>query len=135
MQTSNILGLDVGTVRIGVARVNSVARIPEILGFITNDHTLGSELKKLIAEYDIDTLVVGLPRNMQGLETAQTEYVRDFCKDMLETLNLPIIMQDETLSSVTAEKQLGSAKKPYKKGDIDAQSAAVILQDYLDSQL
>ena len=66
---------------------------------------------------------------MRGEETAQTKYVRDYVGDHLLSLNLPIVFQDETLSSKAAEARLGNG---YKKTDIDAVAAVVILEDYLE---
>jgi len=125
----NLLGLDIGGSRIGIARVNMSARLPEPLGTYKNDEFFLDSLKSLIKEHQIDTLVIGLPRNMQGQETAQSNYVRDFCKSTIEPLGLKILWQDETLSSVEAVKRLGARK--YHKSDIDSQAAGIILEDYL----
>lgn len=129
MSATNVLGLDVGEKRIGVARVNVVVKLPEPLQTLPNDKNFIKSLKKLINEYQIDTIVVGLPRNMSGQETAQTQYVRQFAKDNLSSLGLTIIFQDETLSSVTAENHINSHKK--FKYDIDSTSAAIILGDFI----
>lgn len=133
MPANNILALDIGTVRIGVARVNAVAKIPEMLPTLSNDTSFLDKLIWLIAEYQIDTLVVGLPRNMSGEETAQTTYVRNFCAEKLEDLGIPVNFQDETLSSVAAEEYLQSQGIGGNKGDVDAAAAAIIVQDYLGS--
>ena len=133
MSARNILALDVGTVRIGVARVNTVARIPEVLPTLLNTENFDSELKKVITEHDISLIVVGLPRNMQGDETAQTQYVRDFCKAHLDELGLPIVLQDETLTSVVATEQLENEGFKAQKGDIDGRAAAILVNDYIEN--
>ena len=69
MQNSSLMGLDIGLKRIGVARVNLDVKLPEALGTFANDQAFSAKLKELINEYQIDTLVVGLPRNMDGQET------------------------------------------------------------------
>jgi len=78
-----------------------------------------------------DAIVVGYPRNQQGEATAQTKYVENFV-ERLKDFDKEIIFQDESLTSVLAEQQLISHKRPYTKGDIDSQAAAIILQDYLE---
>jgi putative Holliday junction resolvase len=133
IKINNLLGLDIGGRRIGVARVNLIARLPEPLATLTNDSTFASKLKELIDQYQIDGLVVGLPRNLSGQETAQSEYTKNFCEDNLTQLDLPIFWQDETLSSVTAEDALQDKK--HTKSDVDAMAATVILADYLSTNL
>ena len=129
MMANNLLGLDIGEKRVGVARVSLPARLPQTLATLNNDYTFLDNLKNIIKEHQIDALVVGLPRNLNGQETDQTAFVYDFCNKYLQALNLPIIMQDETLSSRVAEDRLKGQK--YQKADIDALAATVILEDYL----
>lgn len=129
MVINSVLGLDIGEKRIGVARVQLIARIPEALGALNNDEGFSGALQALIDEYQPDTLIVGLPRNLDGQETAQTQYVKAFSQENLLQFNLPIVFQDETLTSRVAEDRLQGTN--YKKGDIDAQAAVVILEDYL----
>lgn len=131
MVINTALGLDVGEKRVGIARVNLIARLPEPLVALANDTTFGDKLNVLIQEHNPDVLVVGLPRNMKGEETAQSAYVRAFVAEHLNNCNLPVIFQDETLSSVEAEKRLGAAAT--QKGAVDAVAAAVILEDYLQT--
>ncbi|MEI6237087.1 MAG: Holliday junction resolvase RuvX [Candidatus Saccharibacteria bacterium] len=129
-QPNNLLAIDVGASRIGLARASVVARLPEPLVTLKNDGFFVANIKKVIADQQIDTLIVGLPRNMQGRETDQSKYVREFCDNTLKQLNLPIIMQDETLSTVKAEEWL--KRSNYKKASLDSVSAVIILEDYLN---
>jgi putative Holliday junction resolvase len=129
MSHGNILGLDIGGRRIGVARVNMQVKLPQPLGALINNKSFIDELKKIIAEYDIDTLVVGLPRNLNGEETAQSKSVREFCEQNLKVLDLPIILQDETLTTNEAEKRLKS--EGLELANADAVAAVVILEDYI----
>ncbi len=133
MSARNILALDVGTVRIGVARVNTVARIPEVLPTLANNDMFVDSLKKNIIEYEISLIVVGLPRSMEGTETAQTQYVRQFCTEKLEQLGVPIELQDETLTSVVAIEQLENEGFKTQKGDIDGRAAAILVNDYIEN--
>ena len=107
-----------------------IARLPQVVTTLKNDNNFIPEITKIIKEENIDAMVVGLPRNMNGEETAQTKYVRDYVENYLKSLKLPIIFQDETLSSKAAEVRL--AGSGYKKTDIDAMAAVVILEDYLE---
>ena len=132
--TKNIklLGLDVGEKRIGVAVGDSSVRIAIPFDTIEVD---GDEIKtiaKLVLNENSEVIVVGYPRNQSGEATAQTKYVEDFAKKLVD-LGPKIEFQDESLTSVIAEQRLISYKKPYTKGDIDAQAAAIILQDYIES--
>lgn len=129
----NILALDVGSVRIGVARVNTVAKIPHILPTLANNAQFLGSLQAIIAEYEIDHILVGLPRNMDGEETAQTAYVREFSARVLSGLSVPYEFIDETLTSVVATDQLEGQGAVIQKGDVDGQAAAILLQDYIES--
>ena len=125
---SNILSLDVGERRVGVAMANVVARFANPLTTLNNSDDIWLDIAKLIADHDIETVVVGLPRNLSGDDTAQTRYARAFA----EKINgVKIAFQDEALTSVKAEDELKIRGKPYEKGDIDALAATYILEDYL----
>lgn len=125
------LALDVGAKRIGVATAESSIRLPIAKTTIIVDGTEMEQLERLIKEGDITQLVVGLPRNQHGEETAQSQVARDFAIKIEERFKLPVFLQDESLTSVLAEQRLKASKKPYSKEDIDAAAAAIILCDYL----
>ena len=126
---TNALGLDIGDKRIGVARINSVARLPEPLVTLENNENFVLELKNIIDKESVYLLIVGLPRNMDGGETQQTETVKEFAEVVLRpNINLPIIFYDETLSSVEAEKYPADVKQ---KMGLDAIAATEILK-YFD---
>lgn len=133
MNRQSLVCLDVGEKRIGVAVADTSVRIAVAFDTIEVD---GNELQK-IAEIVIregaKTIVVGYPRNQQGETTAQTQYVESFAKQ-LDDIAEDIVFQDESLTSVMAENRLIDMKRPYTKGDIDAQAAAIILEDYMESQ-
>lgn len=129
----NLLALDVGERRIGVARADSVGRIAAPLTTLDVDGTELVALQRILLEDDITGLVVGLPRNMSGEPTQQTQLVQQFVQNRLQAFDLPIAYQDESLTSVAAEKELQKRKKPYQKSDIDALAATLILQDYMEA--
>lgn len=131
MAATNLIGLDIGERRIGIARVDTLVRIPQALQTSPNDSSFLATLKNLITEYDVSKVIVGLPRNLDGRETAQTAYVKNFCKDKLSCLNIPVAFQDETLSTVEAADRIRGSKT---KVSIDAAAACIILEDYLNSE-
>lgn len=129
---SSVMALDVGEKRIGIAMADTDVKIAIPYGFIEVDSTEVAEINNLIISENIKVLVIGMPRNSNGEETRQSAYVRGFAKK-LELSGPEIVFQDESLTSVLAEKRLISFGKPYSKGDIDAQAATMILQDYLEA--
>lgn len=129
--STTLLSLDVGEKRIGVARANSIAKLPEPIETLANDGNFINQLQALIKLHHASKLVIGLPRGLDGQNTQQTNYVKSFVKELQLSLSIDICMQDEALTSVKAEEYLKSAKKPYNKADIDSVSAMFILDDYL----
>lgn len=126
--------LDVGIRRIGVALADSAVKIAVPFTTIETNEETRSEIKEInqiIVREKIDILVVGLPRNLSGEETAQSVYTKNFAENFRMSVD-NIVFQDESLTSVQAEDLLKSYKKPYTKGDIDMHAAAIILQDYLE---
>ncbi len=130
-----LIGLDVGTKRIGVAKADSSVRIAIPYSAIEVDGTEFKKIASLARAWDISSFVLGLPRNSKGEETAQSRYVRKFAKELKEAIpSAKICFQDESLTSVEAEKRLKGRKKGYKKGDIDSEAATIILQDFLEEK-
>ena len=131
MGSRTFVGLDVGEKRIGVSVADLGVRIAVPFMTVEVDGSEIETIAEIVIRERADTIVVGYPRNQQGEATTQTDYVEKFTK-RLEYLDTKIVFQDESLTSVLAEQQLISHKRPYKKGDIDAQAAAIILQDHLE---
>lgn len=127
---SNALGLDIGDRRIGVARVNSIARLPEPLVTLTNDQSFAERLRQLLNEHSADLLVIGLPRDMSGGLTDQSRAVQQFVAANLGGHDWPpIVWQDETLTTQTAEQNY--APELIAKVGIDSLAAAEILKLFL----
>lgn len=126
---TNALALDVGEKRIGIARASAIARLAEPLSTLLVDGSEHEGLQKLINAEHIDLLVIGLPRGMEGQETAQTQSVRAYAKQ-LEALGVQMTFQDESLTSIKAEEAL-RRKGDYQKADVDSMAAALILEDFL----
>lgn len=134
MSKKNLMCLDVGIRRIGVALADSAVKIAVPFTTIETNEENNSEIKEInqiIVREKIDVLIIGLPRNLSGEETAQSVYTKNFAENFRMSVD-NIVFQDESLTSVQAEDLLKSYKKPYTKGDIDMHAAAIILQDYLE---
>lgn len=143
MDRTVILGLDVGVRRVGVAWGDDEVRLAAPLEPIVNDGEALDKLAKLIIRMGVSTVVVGLPRNNDGMETQQSKYSRQFADDLADTLiaqevnDVDIVMQDESLTSIEAEDMLKRDKRHYndrmlRDGTLDSQAAVIILTDYLE---
>ena len=129
-----VIGLDVGEKRIGVAKVDSDTRIAVPIGFIEVNGSEWEEIEKIADLNNTTFFVLGLPRSNEGNETAQSLYVRNFAKTLVSKIpEAKIRFQDESLTSVEAEGRLKAKKKKYEKGEIDAEAASIILQDFIES--
>ena len=131
MGKQNLLALDVGERRIGVAIADTSVKIAIAYDTIVVDGTEIRQIANLIVSESVDIVVVGYPRNQSGEATKQTEYVEKFAEQLV-SIAPTLVFQDESLTSVKAEEVLKRQKKPYEKGDIDALAASFILEDYLE---
>ena len=128
-----IIGLDVGEKRIGVSRADSDTRIAVPIGYIEVNGSEWAEIERIARMNNTNFFVLGLPRSNEGNETAQSLYVRNFAKVLVSRIpEAKIRFQDESLTSVEAENRLKARKKRYEKGEIDAEAAAIILQDFVE---
>ena len=138
------LGVDVGKVRVGVARSDFHRMLATPLETIARDQSGGgddiSRILELATEYDAVEIIVGLPLNMRGEKTPSTEDAEKFAASLVERASqrqvpLSVRMVDERLSTVSAQAQLHSVGKNTKKSRavIDQAAAVVILQHALDS--
>ena len=121
----NILGIDHGTKRIGLAIARGGVKLAYPLKTIENDQFTLEKFKKIIAEEKVKKIILGLPRNLSAQDTKQTAIVREF-GEQLAQLGIEMDWQDETSSTERA------ISKGATKADKDAWAAAFILQDYLD---
>lgn len=129
MELKEVLGLDVGAARTGVARASMVARLAEPVAAIETGELL-NYLEESVRKNSVDAIVVGLPRNLRGEETAQTQWIRQWVNDAKSRIELPFYWQDEALTSQLAETAEKVGKHPH---ETDAMAAAIILQDFLDT--
>lgn len=132
-----ILALDHGTVRIGVAVSDELKMMATPLEFIPAEPFADflERLKTLIREKQVEAVVVGMPRNMDGSYGPAALKVQEFVAALRTALAVPIKTVDERLTSVQAQKFLRAAGHDARKqkGKVDQTAAAIILQSYLDS--
>lgn len=133
MQTHHktILALDVGERRIGVALASVQARLASPLTTLLRGESTPADIQALIDEHQAIAVVVGLPRGLDGQQTAQTIAVEEFYSILQQVLTVPLHWQDEAVTSRQAEAELEARGKPYQKADIDALSATYILEDFM----
>lgn len=124
-----ILGIDWGGVRVGLAIGSRAARLARPLRTLSNDQHLLDNLREVYRQEQIEYVVVGLPRNLEGAETAQSAVVRRFAATCADALDCELVWQDETLSTQAA----AVLRKRYPKAGSDALAATIILQDHLNT--
>lgn len=127
----NLLGIDLGGRRIGIATASSISRLPSPLITIENNDDTIATIKQIIKDQQIDQVVVGLPIGIGGKDTDQTKLTRVFVAKLRRELSVPVALQDESLSSVRAEELLDLKTRMNDKGKVDSIAATFILDDYL----
>lgn len=132
MAARTLLALDVGEKRIGVAVADTSVKIAIAYETVAVDGSEVDAIARIVSLENVETVVVGYPRNQQGEPTKQTEFVEAFVERLQEIVP-DIVYQDESLTSVKAEEYLKRQKKPYEKGEVDSLAASFILQDYLEA--
>jgi|JI10StandDraft_1071094.scaffolds.fasta_scaffold470835_2 putative Holliday junction resolvase len=133
-QKEYILGIDYGAKRVGVALAHTIARLPRPLTTIANTAELMGVLETMIADESVGTVVVGVPRAMDGSTTEQSALCEAFAQKLSSRVDVPVFTVDETLSSVEAEDFLGTSQKHFTKAEIDAVAAACILDRFISGE-
>ena len=136
----SVLGLDIGSKRIGVAGCDRTGLVATGLTTVDNRSFVyvTEQLSQIIQQREATLLVVGLPYTMNGELGAQARRVQKFTKRLAKALSLPVAYVDERLTSVEAEQQLqaerqiATRRKGKNKGLIDQRAATIILQQWLD---
>ncbi|MFT8320182.1 MAG: Holliday junction resolvase RuvX [Bacillus sp. (in: firmicutes)] len=135
-----IMGLDVGSKTVGVSISDAfgwTAQGIETIKIDEEKNELGfSRIEALIVEHDVSKIVVGLPKNMNGSIGFRGEASIHFAKQLEEAFGIPVVLWDERLTTMAAERILLEADVSRKKRKkvIDKMAASMILQGYLDSQ-
>ena len=118
--------------RIGVAVADLSVRIAVPYDTIPmREDEFRQDIASLVTALDISTIVLGYPRNQSGDATKQTDYVEKHATE-LDDLDVKVVFQDESLTSVLAEQRLKARNETITKEAIDAEAACIILQDYLE---
>ena len=139
-----IVGLDLGERRIGIAVSDVTRTLARPVGVLTRPRSdtdtlrlVTDEIARLAAEEDgVQLVVVGLPLRLDGSPNDMTPRVQAFAQELQTASGLPVVLQDERLSSREAESRLAVREKDWRvrKQKLDAAAAAIILQDHLDSR-
>lgn len=133
---TRIMALDVGTKRIGVALSDPLRITAQGLQTFhrTNLEDDVKGLWQLIDQYEVDQLVVGLPKNMDGTIGFKAEEIQQFVADLTAERQIDVVWVDERLTTVSAERTLLEADVSRKKRKqvVDKMAATIILRSYLD---
>ena len=132
-----ILALDHGTVRVGVAISDELKMIAQPLEFIPAEPFAAfvGRLQQILREKEVELILVGMPRNMDGSYGPAAQKVQEFIAALQETITLPVRTWDERLTSVQANRMLiqGEVRRKDRKQKVDKIAAAILLQSYLDA--
>ncbi len=133
-----ILAIDYGSQRIGVALSDPTGTLARPLPFVPakGDAKLAREIATLAVKEQAEMLLLGLPRNMDGSSGEAAIKVQAFAAELGKATTIRIKLIDERLTTVQASRQLQESGKNTRKqrGQIDSESACVLLQSYLDTQ-
>lgn len=134
------LGLDLGTRTLGISisdTTKTIASAYKTIRFNENDNDfLISELKKIIEEFEISKIVLGLPKNMNNTMGERCAATIEFQKKLIDVFDIEVILQDERLTTVQATNYMLEAdiSRKKRKKKIDSLAANIILQTYLDRE-
>lgn len=128
------IGVDVGTVRIGVARSDLHGMLATPLETVARGDGDVARLASLVLEHDVLEVIVGLPLALSGRRTQSTEDAVAFAQRVAETVTIPVRLVDERLSTVSAQAAVRSSGRTTKqtRSVIDQVAAVIILQHALD---
>jgi putative holliday junction resolvase len=132
-----IIGLDIGEKTIGIAICDPLGYTAQGITTIRRKGKKSDieELKKLCIEYQVEEMIAGLPKNMNGTLGPQSEKIIKFCDFIKENINLPLKYWDERLTTVAANRAMleSDMSRAKRKKIVDKVAATYILQGYLDS--
>ncbi len=129
-----LMGLDVGDSRVGIALSDPLGATAQPLKTVDRDDGTVASLAELVKEFDVERIVAGLPLLMDGSEGRQAESVRMFVERLAGTVDVPVTLVDERLTTREAEAVLleGGARRGERRGASDRVAAALILRAYMD---
>ncbi len=133
-----VLSLDHGTKRIGVAVSDELKMIATPLEYIPTEplEKAIARLQQLIRDKDVELILIGMPRNMDGTYGPAADKVKEFVAALQPHIATPVKTWDERLTSVMANRALleGNVRRDQRKEKVDKMAAAILLQSYLDVQ-
>jgi putative holliday junction resolvase len=139
-----VLGIDYGARRIGLALSDATATLASPWRLVQRPSSDAETLRLMIAEIrslaaaddGLEAVVIGWPRRLDGSANDQTKQVEAFARAIEGAVTVPVVLQDERLSSREAESRLAARETDWRKrkAKLDAAAAAIILQDYLDGR-
>lgn len=133
---NRFLGLDVGDKFIGVSISDTTCTIASNLVTIrrTSNDKAYEEIEGILNDYNIGTVVVGVPINMDGSDTVMSKRIRKFARKLTPKFGVEVIFQDERFTSIEAERTLiqSNVRRENRKKYIDQLAASIILQTYID---
>ena len=132
-----ILALDHGTRRIGVAVSDEMKMIASPLEYIPAEPFADflARLKEILREKEVELIIIGMPRNMDGSYGPAALKVQEFVAVLKDAITIPIKTLDERLTTVQAQRFLiqGNVRREKRKEKVDKTAAAILLQSYLDT--
>jgi len=123
--SGDLIGLDLGRSRTGVARINTHAKIAEPLAEITMDDNFLAHVQQLAGELDAACIVAGVPRGLDGQETEQTKWALDVVMSLQAACTIPVFTVDEAGTTKLAEERAAQGQS------IDSVAACIIVEDFL----
>ena len=134
---TRVLGIDVGSVRIGLAVSDETRTLASPLATVPNDpRTLWARLAREMEDRRVERVVIGLPRRLDGSEGDAAEHARRFAAELEQRASAPIEFWDERFTTALAERSLieSGVRRRRRRGVIDAVAATVLLQSWLDAR-
>jgi len=139
-----VLGIDYGARRVGLALSDATATLASPWRLIERPRSEAGTLELIVEQIEnllqqddgLSAVVVGWPRRLDGTPNDQTSVVEAFARTLEQRISIPVVLQDERLSSREAESRLAIRERNWRrrKAKLDAAAAAVVLQDYLDQR-
>ena len=130
------LAIDYGDKRTGLAICDSAETLATPLAVIHGQKGLLRRIADIVKNENVESIVLGLPLSMDGSESRQTKRALDFSEQLRQHFDIPVHLQDERLSSFSAERELASGKltRGQKRKRLDAVAAAAILDAFLQAK-
>jgi putative holliday junction resolvase len=131
-----VLAVDPGSKRVGLAVSDPTGTIAQALATVPAEprDTLVTRLAKIAGEQEAKSIVVGLPRRLDGSDGPEAKAARELARELRDASRLPIELVDERLTTVAAERSLieGGVRRKSRRASIDRVAATLLLQSHLD---